>query len=152
MTDEKKFTGESWQLLVTSGIFDYLPIWAPFPPADPAGSDVNITQGQGTFTRLEKKTNRQKYRVEITSPNAVAELQTYYFPGWKIFVDGVEQNIDPTRDSLLGRIQVDLTSGNHEVVARFTDTPIRSLSNALSLTSWSILVLYLIYRPKSVRV
>ena len=83
MTDAQKFSGRSWQLLVTSGIFDYLPIYAPFPPADAAGADINITQGNGTYIRIAKTSNLKKYSVNITSKTAVAELQTYYFPGWK---------------------------------------------------------------------
>ena len=137
MTDAQKFSGQSWQLLVTSGIFDYLPVWAPQPPADPAGSDLGFVAGEGTFTRLAKRSNYQAYRLDVASPAATVELQTYYFPGWRVWVDGVEQGIDPSRDKLLGRIQVDLASGQHNLIARFTDTPIRTLGNLLSMVSWA---------------
>ncbi len=140
MTDQAKFSGKSWQLLVTSGIFDYLPIWAPFPPADPAGADLNIVQGEGEYTRVLKSSNKQVYKVDVILDSATIELQTYYFPGWRAYVDGVEQQIDPTRDPLLGRIQVDLSSGSHQVEIRFTNTPIRLLANSLSVISWAAMV------------
>ena len=97
------------------------------------------------MTRLVKKSQLQKYQVDIFSPTAVAELQTFYFPGWQVWVDDQAQPIDPTRDPLLGRIQVDLTSGSHTLVARFTNTPVRTLGNTLSLVSW-LLMIYLFVR------
>ena len=138
-TDAHKFSGKSWQLLVTSGIFDYLPIWAPAPPADPASADIGIISGTGTGITLAKRSNFQEYQLAITSPSAIAEIQTYYFPGWRVFIDGVEQGVDPTRDPLLGRMQVDVPEGKHTLVALFTNTPIRTLGNTLSVISWLLL-------------
>lgn len=140
MTDATKFTGKSWQLLITSGIFDYLPLTAKAPPADAAGSDLGITHGSGVTATLDKRTNYQHFAVGILSPTATIEIQTYYFPGWQVFVDGKEVAIDPRRDPLLGRMQIDLTSGRHDIVARFTNTPVRSLADALSAVSWAVLV------------
>ncbi|KKU58235.1 MAG: hypothetical protein UX80_C0005G0055 [Candidatus Amesbacteria bacterium GW2011_GWA2_47_11b] len=140
MTDTKKFSGKSWQLLITSGIFDYLPIWAPQPPADPALEDIKFVAGDGIYSTLVKKSNRQEYLITTWTPTAVAELQTYYFPGWKIWVDGKEVTIDPSRDKILGRMQVDLSPGKHTVTARLTNTPIRTIGNILSTISWSLLL------------
>ena len=143
-TDADKFTGKSWQLLVTASIFDYLPVWAPLPPPDPAGSDINILEGKAEVTRLEKRSHRQRYAVSVASQAAVIELQTFYFPGWRIWVDGKEMTIDPTRDKFLGRMRVDLPAGGHDVLARFTDTPVRLVGNLVSLASWIGLALYII--------
>jgi len=143
-TDADKFSGKSWQLLVTASIFDYLPVWAPLPPPDPAGSDINILEGKAEVTRLEKRSHRQRYAVSVASQAAVIELQTFYFPGWRIWVDGKEMTIDPTRDKFLGRMRVDLPAGGHDVLARFTDTPVRLVGNLVSLASWIGLALYII--------
>ncbi|MEK7090889.1 MAG: hypothetical protein AAB887_00090, partial [Patescibacteria group bacterium] len=70
MTDAKKFSGKSWQLLITSGIFDYLPIWAPQPPADPALEDIKFVSGEGIYSTLVKKTNRQEYLITTWTPTA----------------------------------------------------------------------------------
>ena len=151
MTDAKKFSGHSWQLLITSGIFDYLPIWAPQPPADPALEDMKFVTGTGTYSTLVKKTNRQEYSLTVSTPSAVAELQTYYFPGWKIWVDGKEVKIDPSRDKVLGRMQVDLSQGKHQILARFTNTPIRTVGNSLSFMAWAAMIGIMIPWPKKLR-
>lgn len=140
--DDDRFLGRQWQLMTTSGIFDYLPIYAPMPPADPPKGDVSILNGVGTFEKVEKKSNSQVYKVKIVSVDAVVELQTFYFPGWKIYLDGTEKTIDPKQDPILGRIQINVPFGSHLVEAKFKDTPIRIVGNSMSLTAWSILLIY----------
>ncbi len=145
MTDQEKFSGKSWQALITASIFDYLPISAKLPPPDQAGDDINIF-GQGSFTRISKKSNLQHYRVNIDSLPTTIELQTFYFPGWKIWLDGKEVTVDHTSDKLLGRMQLTVSPGSHDLVARFTDTPIRILSNLVSLGAVLCLVYFLVKR------
>lgn len=134
VTDEVKFSGDNWRLLTTSGIFDYLPIWAPMPPADKAGDDLNLIKGAGVYTQHVRKSHQQEYTITMASPG-IGELQQYYFPGWKLWINGKEQVIDPTRDKLLGRIQFDLPVGTSQVKVMFTNTPIRNVGNAFSLLS-----------------
>jgi hypothetical protein len=153
MTDADKFSGQSWRWQITGSIFDYLPVYAPLPPADPAGADLGITSGQGTFVTLLKNSYKQEYAVNIFTPTATAEIQTFYFPGWKVYLDGRRVDIDPARDPLLGRMQVDLTAGTHRLLAVFTATPVRRLGDLISLFSWSCLLLsplgfYLLHRRR----
>lgn len=146
--DKERFSGRQWQLLTTSGIFDYLPIYAPMPPADPPGGDVSILNGVGTFEKIEKKSNSQVFKVKIVSADATLELQTFYFPGWKIWLDGVEKAINPKRDPILGRIRINVPFGSHLVEAKFTNTPIRIIGNLLSVFAWGVLVIYFIWKKK----
>ncbi len=134
MTDAVKFSGHSWYLLITSGIFDYLPIYAPHPPADPPGGNLNITP-LGAYQTIRKTTDFQSYQLQLSAPSTV-EIETYYFPGWQVFLDGKLQAINPARDPLLGRMKVDVPAGNHTLVARFTNTPVRAVGDYVSLFSW----------------
>lgn len=147
MTDQEKFSGKSWQLLITSGIFDYLPIWAPLPPADPPKGDIFLKNG--SYKTLVKKSNLQKYSLDVSTDNTIVELQTYYFPGWKYWLDGVEVK-NYKLDPLVGRPQFSVTSGHHELTARFTDTPIRLIGNLMSLISIGALGVYFLTRFKKV--
>jgi len=147
MTDAKKFSGKSWQLQITSGIFDYLPIWASQPPPDPKGSDIDFVTGLAGFKTIKKVSNLQQYEVNVSSSDAVAEIQTYYFPGWKTYIDGREVPIDYTSDKLLGRMQITIPSGQHDLVVRLGNTPIRTLGNILSLFSWLGVIVVLLKLP-----
>ncbi len=136
MTDMDKFTGHTWYLMTTNGIFDYLPQVAAFPPADAPKGDAVVISGQSEIALIQKTTKLQKYHVDAAIDSTI-ELQTYYFPGWQVFVDGVKQNIDPSRDSILGRMQVDLPAGSHQIEAKFTNTWDRTVGNILSTVSWA---------------
>ena len=144
LTDTDVFSGDSWLHQISGSNFDYLPIWAPLPPAGRAGSDLNMATGSGSFLTRVKKPRLPKYSLTVAVPQTTVELQTLYFPGWRVWLDGQEVSIDPTRDPLLGRMQADVPQGQHTLTARFTNTPIRTLANTLSLISWFALLTYLI--------
>ncbi len=146
VNDQHKFSGELWQLQITAGIFDYLPVWAPMPPKDPPKGDAEFTEGQGNYKTLKKISNFQEFSVS-TAGSAVFQMNTFYFPGWRIFVDGKKTNIDPKQDPELGRMRVAVEPGEHKVIARFTNTPVRTVGNLTSLVSWLFLLL-VVFRPK----
>jgi hypothetical protein len=127
MTDEKKFSGKEWQLLITSGIFDYLPIQLPLPPADPPPTDVEVFEGVGRGERVFKKSDYQEYRVVIEE-DAKVRLNTFYFPGWRYFVDGEEVG-DYLLNERNGVPEFEMSAGEYQLVARFTDTPVRKVGN-----------------------
>lgn len=143
-TDRERFSGQPWQLQLTSGIFDYLPIWAKLPPAGPPVGDLVFLHGTGSYKTLEKKSNGQLYDVQSDTP-ATLIVQTFYFPGWKVWVDGKLVEIQPLRDpEVIGRIIFDVPAGSHQITAKFTDTPIRLLGNIFSLLSFGMLILVFI--------
>ena len=97
----------------------------------------------GDQKTLFKNSKEQRYEVSVLG-DATFQINTFYFPGWRVFVDGEEVSVDPTRSKDLGLMLVDLTQGRHEVVARFTNTPIRTLGNSLSVVSWLILIVFVL--------
>jgi hypothetical protein len=139
MTDADKFTGHTWYLMTTNGIFDYLPKGAAFPPADPPGDNISILNGNGSYVTVFKKSNQQKYQINLEKPSLV-QIETYYFPGWQVYVDNKKVAIDPTADKLLGRMQLEVPSGSHEIVAKFTNTPDRLIGNVMSVVSWGLVL------------
>lgn len=144
VTDQVKFSGELWKLQTTAGIFDYLPKWAPLPPANPPNGDAEILTGRGEIKTVFKNSVVQEYTTEVRE-EGVFQINTFYFPGWKYFVDEKEVSVNPEDDKELGRPRIKLTPGEHTVVARFTNTPIRTLGNSLSLVSWLSLLVVLIF-------
>ncbi len=142
VNDEYKFSGELWRLQITSGIFDYLPKWAPLPPAIPPRGDANFYDGKGQVEKIFKNSIKQEYKVTVEK-SGIFQLETFYFPGWRYFVDGREVIIDPKEDKELGRPRIKLNPGEHIVTAKFTNTSIRTAGNSLSLVAWFLLLTYL---------
>jgi len=68
-----------------------------------------------------------------SSQEATIQFYTYYFPGWRGYVNGQEVPIRP--EGPYGLITLDVPAGEHQVKIRFGDTPVRVAGKAISLLS-----------------
>lgn len=83
-------------------------------------------------------------RVDTSEPFELS-LKTFFFPGWQAYVDDVPARTYP-RGSL-GIVTVQVPAGEHRVLFRFEDTPLRLTMNVVSLlTLLSVLALWFITR------
>ncbi|HEX7587964.1 MAG TPA: 6-pyruvoyl-tetrahydropterin synthase-related protein [Anaerolineae bacterium] len=70
--------------------------------------------------------------LQVSTPGRLdLSLHTFYFPEWQAYVDNAPARTFP-RGSL-GLVSVTVPPGDHAVSFRFEDTPIRVVSNAISL-------------------
>lgn len=74
-------------------------------------------------------------------------LNTYDFPGWKAYLDGKEAEIYPT--GKLHLITVSVPEGEHGLSFRFTNTPVRTAGNTLSVLGLLVSLGVLIIARKS---
>ncbi len=73
--------------------------------------------------------------IIVRSPQeATIQFYTYYFPGWRGYVDGQDVPIRP--EEPYGLITLDVPAGEHQVKIRFGDTPIRVVGKVISLLSF----------------
>jgi hypothetical protein len=70
------------------------------------------------------------------SQEATIQFYTYYFPGWRGYVDGQEVPIRPEQP--YGLITLDVPAGEHQVKIRFGDTPIRVVGKGVSVLSFTL--------------
>ncbi|MFA5749865.1 MAG: hypothetical protein WC895_01435 [Candidatus Shapirobacteria bacterium] len=143
ITDAQKFSGKAWINQVTSGIYDYLPKTARIAALGPAKDFVDeINPSNTTFsvTNSQKGSDWMLFDLNI-SQKASVTLAQMAFPGFKVTNNGkpISYKIEPE----LGRIVVDLNTGKHQLLVKFTDTPIRSVSNYISLIAWLFLIIFL---------
>lgn len=93
------------------------------------------------------------YATIVNERNAKIRINTLYFPGWKVYDNGKHAPIEYQSNGL---INIVLSPGTHEVIARFEDTPVRRTANVLSilgllwLLGWAILEFIYAYRDKHV--
>lgn len=70
--------------------------------------------------------------IKVTSSQeAEVEFYTYYFPGWRAYVDERETSIYPTEP--YGLIALRVPAGEHRVRLCFEDTPVRKAGALISL-------------------
>lgn len=147
ITDTEYLSGQNWDRVIKRSIFDYLPIFAKEPPAELATERYKVLTGDSRVFNFKEGTDWIHFRTE-TRTHTIIRLSQYYFPNWKIFIDGVEVKFD-YKSNNLGLMTILLGIGNHEIYAKLYDTPIRSISNVITLaTSVFVLLLFIMQFDK----
>ena len=84
----------------------------------------------------------------MRSPDGTAlQFYTYYFPGWRVYVDGERLPQDALRpEGVHGLLTVDIPAGEHRVLLRWGDTPLRLTGKSLTLACL-LLALILVALP-----
>ncbi len=138
VTDEQKLSGVAFELQQKSAIMDYLPKTAQVAPQALAFEKPKIIEGDLNVGNFNKSSDSFSFDVDVYTPASV-EVPVMYFPGWKVYVDGREAEIGV--HGVHGLIKISLINGQHDVYGKFTNTPVRSFANTLSIISFAILVL-----------
>lgn len=149
-TDDAKYlSGSNWDKQIKRSIFDYLPIYAKAPPAELAIQRYELITGDSRVYDFKEGTNWISFKTE-TKIHTIIRLSQYYFPNWKIFVDGKEIKFD-YKNNTLGLMTLILGKGDHVVEARLYDTTIRSVSNIITLAGAALMLFLFIVQSKKVR-
>jgi hypothetical protein len=147
ITDSQKFSGRAWVNQVTGGIYDYLPKTAKIAPQRPANDYIDeIIPADVTYnlSGQKKGTDWQFFNLSLKQP-ATVYLSELAFPDFVVYDNQQKINyqIEPTN----GRISLNLAAGGHQIYLKLQNTPIRTVSNFLSLIS-VLIVIYLLLPKK----
>ncbi len=63
-----------------------------------------------------------------------------YFPGWKVYVDGLETATQFQDPNYRGLMTFPVTAGEHKIEAKFEDTKLRLVSEVLSLLTITAII------------
>jgi hypothetical protein len=146
ITDEQKFSGLAWNNQITSGIYDYLPKTASTAAKAKAKEIIDSVDPSTTEYQLvnyQKGTDWWLFNLKNETP-AKFTLSALYFPNFLLFDN--QQPLKFEVEPLLGRITVDLEPGTHQIYLKLYNTPIRSISNCISLLAWIFTFVYFIQR------
>lgn len=147
ITDSNKFSGESWNLQVTSSIFDYLPIYAKHPPTSPAPDKLIIVDGKSVSQLVARGTDWQKWSLEVSSDQAIVRLPIFDFPNWQIMVDNIKTKINHNNE--LGLIEFSVAAGKHDIYTVLKNTPVRIVSNIVSVLAF-VLIPFFMFKYKKI--
>ena len=147
LTDKEKFAGEAWNLQRTAGIFDYLPKTAKENPKGPQEGLAEIMEGEGEINNSTQKTNWAKFEITVDK-EALVRINIFQYPNWKAFIDGKETKISIPDTEKWGRMYVTVSEGTHIVYLKLYNTPLRTVSNIVSLIVWIGLISFLLKKRK----
>ncbi len=154
LNEEEKFSGVAWELQQTAGIYDYLPKSAKIAPNGPRKDIAEFMKGVGEISDVKYGTDWLGFKVRIDSESAILRINVINFPVWRIFVNGEEIKSFTPEEEMWGRMWIEVPRGEKRVVARLFNTPVRIISNTISLVSWCLLflVIYFKLRERKLRV
>ncbi len=78
----------------------------------------------------------------VRSPQGTAlRFYTYYFPGWRVYVDGRRLPDAALRpETAYGLLTVDIPPGEHHVLLRWGDTPLRRAGKMITLSCLALAI------------
>ncbi len=133
---------------------EYLPIWVKEVPTE-SGLETMYRSG-APIERLEPSSLPEEAVVKstkygLTSADILIEtpqpfravFNTFYFPGWRVYVDGQQAPIVPTEP--YGLISFEVPTGETNLQVRFQDTPLRLAAKVLSAFIALIIVALVIW-------
>jgi hypothetical protein len=125
----------------TTGASEAFPIWVVEEPKD--SPLVSQYLSSSPISKLDEGSLPESAQAELLAHSVVsdeyrfvavepftARFNTIYFPGWQAFVDGGSVPVTPSYPD--GLITVQVPAGEHRVLVRFADTPVRTLANIVS--------------------
>jgi hypothetical protein len=113
------------------------------PPDSPlvaqylAGDPLVTAKALAPEASLEmKRAGGASDEVVVRSPAGTAlRFYTYYFPGWRVYLDGERLPDSALRaETFYGLLTVDVPPGEHHILLRWGDTPLRLAGKLLTLT------------------
>lgn len=114
-------------------------IWSAGPASGYPQQRVEVIEGDATISQLFKGTTLHTFDVEAKGPARFVD-RTQYFPGWRVYVDGVKVPIQFQDPNWRGLITVSLPEGRHSVRVMYQKSKTQWISEAISLTSLLTLI------------
>ena len=93
---------------------------------------MEVIEGKAEIEEVGRSTTRHEYLVKAETPARLVE-NTLYFPGWTVWVDGEQREIQFQDPAHRGLITFWVFPGKHQVVVKFGETRLRLFANLVSL-------------------
>lgn len=105
-------------------------------------SHLEILSGKGKIRETKRTQIQHEYILDADSTVNLSE-NTYYFPGWKVFVNGKEIQTSIKNKKRFGTMTFSIKPGLYLIEAKFTETPIRKMGRYISIVSLIIVIVLL---------
>lgn len=148
-TDKDYTTNQDIEWRVSKMSFEYVPKGVKTKISDVGTTILAIEKTdipQKSFEvlsgplRVKEKKDLYHYKEYETNGSGILLVNTYLFPGWKVFIN--EAEITPRSYGQFKLISFPVTEGSNRVRVIFKNTPIRSAANIITgITSALIMVL-----------
>lgn len=148
INDQEALSGLRWDEQIKRSIFDYLPIYAKEPPAELVFERYKILSGDTKVSGFQSGSDWIYFRASAESLSFI-QVSQYFFPDWKLKIDGNDVKIN--HENKFGLITFAIDPGEHQIELKLHNTPIRYLANIVSIFGLVILAVVLIFLIKPIK-
>lgn len=121
-------------------------IWTDSGKSMPSESLIEVIGGQVSIENLRRSSTRHVFDANVKTDGQILD-NTVYFPGWQVKIDGQKIPIEFQDMNHRGLITFYIPKGNRIVEVEFKESPIRFISDILSLISIAtVAILFILYR------
>ncbi len=125
------------------GIVQWLPIWASasaqnkpsYEKCSPPATTAKVEAGGRTIHITEWSDTKRTFEVEAGAP-VDAHIATFYYPHWKMIVNGEERSAQPAAD---GALAVSVPSAATTVTLEFHEPARSKFSAGIAIISWTLI-------------
>lgn len=118
---------------------EYMPKWVKNLPTT-YSAKVEVTKGNLKIENLKVKPNKVAFDA---IGEGVVKVNTVYFPGWKVFLNDKEIEIDYEENGL---ILFNVKNGNNKVEVKFEETNLRLFADLISILSLGLVIGWLRFK------
>lgn len=116
---------------------EYMPIWVKEKPLEHFKDKVEIIEGNASIYNLSSDNKKISITIDALSDGKV-RVNTIFYPGWKAFINDKEVKIDYSNEK--GVMDIAFKKNKNYISLVFIETPVRLLSDIISLISIIILI------------
>ena len=119
---------------------EYTPIWATNIKkiiSEVKNDRVLVISGAALTTITEWKSEKRVITIKASTPTLL-RISTFYYPGWEAEIDRHRAQIKIEKES--GAMLIDIPDGEHTLMLKFVDTPLRCYAKIISSGSFFIIV------------
>lgn len=109
---------------------EYMPRWVKAKPARRAESKVEFIAGHGEIAAMTATGRHVKATVNAAE-NSMIQINTVYYPGWGVQVDG--RPVSVSYNNPLGVMRVSVPQGVHTIYADFRETILRFAADVVTM-------------------
>lgn len=120
-------------------------IWSAGSAKEYPKERVHAIEGTAVVTNFLKKTTIHTFTVKSTQSAKLVD-HTQYFPGWNVYVDAQKIPVQFQDQNWRGLVTFSVPPGKHEVIVKFEDNKIRTITRMISIGTLTILGLILFFR------
>lgn len=122
-------------------------IWSAGDPGTYPKTQVDVIAGKAKVSNVIKNSFRQSFTVRSEAKSKIL-LNTYYFPGWTVIVNGKKASLEFQDTNHRGLITFDVPQGTSKIIAQFKESAVRRIADAITVITLIILCVTLLVPVK----